>query len=112
LWSDVDEYSGHFRRYTRRSMTKTLTLAGWDVKFTSYFFSYLPPLVWALRCLPYKIRGSRSSERIRLSEKSHHQGGISEKILAKLHRYEPRRLQTRSVRTGSSILAVASKNDA
>lgn len=109
LWSDVDTYSGHFRRYTRKSIGKTLTDAGWTVDFTSYIFSYLPPLVWTLRCLPYKIRGSRSVEKINASEKGHHTGSLTEKILAKLHNAEPKKLETRSIRTGSSVLAVATK---
>jgi hypothetical protein len=109
LWSDVDNYSGHFRRYTRKTIGKTLTDAGWTVDFTSYIFSYLPPLVWTLRCLPYKIRGNRSSEKIKASEKGHHSGSLTEKILAKLHKAEPKKLETGFIKTGSSVLAVATK---
>ncbi|MEO6613342.1 MAG: methyltransferase domain-containing protein [Chitinophagaceae bacterium] len=109
LWSDVDDYSGHFRRYTRKTIGKVMMDAGWTVDFTSYFFSYLPPLVWTLRCLPYKIRGSRSSEKIKASEKGHHSGSLSEKILAKLHKDEPKKLEAGYIRTGSSVLVVATK---
>jgi hypothetical protein len=109
LWSDVDEYSGHFRRYTRKTIVKTLTDAGWTVNFTSYIFSYLPPLVWTLRCLPYKVRGSRSAEKIKASEKGHHSGSLTERILARLHKSEPKKLEAGYIRSGSSVLAVATK---
>jgi SAM-dependent methyltransferase len=36
LYGYMDQQAGHFRRYTRRSVTKTLTAAGWLVRRTFY----------------------------------------------------------------------------
>src|SRR5262249_29380434 len=36
LYGYMDSQAGHFRRYTRRSLTQTLTEAGWQVHRTFY----------------------------------------------------------------------------
>ncbi len=41
LWSDHDRYYGHYRRYTRRSLAKSLDAAGLDVGLTRYMFRSL-----------------------------------------------------------------------
>ena len=45
LWSAVDEYSGHARRYTRRQMCAKLGRAGFQVQRTTSFCSALLPLL-------------------------------------------------------------------
>jgi hypothetical protein len=107
LWSDVDDFSGHYRRYTRESIASALSEGGWQILSTSYFFSFLPPLVWMMRCLPYKIRGSRKSDEITEAEKHHHNGAFFERLLFKLHQYEPAMISKKSIKFGGSVLAVA-----
>ena len=41
LWSDHDRHYGHFRRYTRRSLARTLAAAGLDVALSRYMFRSL-----------------------------------------------------------------------
>ena len=41
LWSDHDRYYGHYRRYTRRSLARTLRAAGLEVGLTRYMFRSL-----------------------------------------------------------------------
>jgi hypothetical protein len=107
LWSDVDDYSGHFKRYTRSSMANVLEKAGWKVVYISYFFKYLPPLVWTMRCLPNKILGKRNPGDIKKAEQKHHAGSFYEKILFAMHKSEPGKILKRSIKFGSSLLAVA-----
>jgi SAM-dependent methyltransferase len=44
LWSGEDHVSSHFRRYTRRSLVRTLESAGYEVAWVSYFNTLLFPL--------------------------------------------------------------------
>lgn len=51
LWSDIDEYSGHYRRYTTSQLCQLLESAGFIVEFSSYFFWCLPLPMYLLRTL-------------------------------------------------------------
>ena len=53
LWSSEDVRAGHFRRYTRSTLVGTLRMAGFDVEFASYFFSWLGLPVFFRRAVPY-----------------------------------------------------------
>lgn len=55
LWSSEDVYAGHFRRYRRRDLARVLVRAGYEVEFTSCFFTPLPPLLFLLRVLPERL---------------------------------------------------------
>jgi hypothetical protein len=60
LWSNEDDFAGHYRRYTRRSLTQVVRAAGFEVDFAAYFFTFLPPFIWALRTIPTRL-GLRNS---------------------------------------------------
>jgi SAM-dependent methyltransferase len=47
LYGYMDEQAGHFRRYTRQSVTRTLTDAGWSVQRT-FYINALGGLGWWL----------------------------------------------------------------
>jgi SAM-dependent methyltransferase len=49
LWSDFDEFSGHYRRYTSGQLRETIELAGFDITRLSYFNTLLFPFVWGVR---------------------------------------------------------------
>ena len=42
LHSNEDDEAGHFRRYTKKSLSRCMKAAGLEVEYTSYFFSILP----------------------------------------------------------------------
>ena len=52
LWSDDDVVAGHFRRHTIGSMKRRLQASGFDLLYSTYFFSLLPAPLFALRSLP------------------------------------------------------------
>lgn len=52
LWSDDDRAAGHFRRYTRASLSRVLEAGGLEVMRLSYFFGVLAPAVLAFRTVP------------------------------------------------------------
>ena len=60
LWSAEDGRSGHFRRYTTKSLSAAFVAAGLEVEFATYFFWCLPAPVLALRTLP-SLMGLRRS---------------------------------------------------
>jgi len=49
LWSSLDRYSGHQRRYTRRGLTTLVRDAGLDVLFATSFVSFLLPALFLSR---------------------------------------------------------------
>jgi SAM-dependent methyltransferase len=55
LWSGEDELGGHHRRYTRASLSRVVTEAGFTVEFASYFFWPLPLPILLLRALPWRL---------------------------------------------------------
>jgi hypothetical protein len=51
MWSQHDEYLGHFRRYTRSSLVALLESVGLQVERIGYYYCFLFPLVWMQRKL-------------------------------------------------------------
>ena len=108
LWSDEDKYAGHYRRYTLKSIKKKLTDIGFNIKYSTYFFSFLPLPVFFLRTIPGIIK---KKEQVRLNknntEHNKGKGPFIQKVLnAELIAIQNRRL----IPFGSSCLVIASKN--
>ncbi len=70
LWSQEDVHAGHFRRYTRRSLAKTVEQAGFRVEYSTYFFSFLTIPVFLFRSLP-SLMGFRKQPKMQVTEKEH-----------------------------------------
>jgi SAM-dependent methyltransferase len=49
LWSAVDEYSCHVRRYTRKELMEKVKRSGLTVEYVTSFVSLLVPLMWLSR---------------------------------------------------------------
>ncbi len=49
LWSAIDEYSGHERRYSRRELADKAREVGIEPVFITSFVSVLLPVMWAVR---------------------------------------------------------------
>lgn len=54
LWSAVDEYACHVRRYTRAELVDKVTQAGLKVEYVSSFVSLLLPVMWLARLRAHK----------------------------------------------------------
>ncbi|MGK2910711.1 MAG: class I SAM-dependent methyltransferase, partial [Sphingobium sp.] len=59
-WSAEDTAAGHYRRYSVRSLNRTLTASGFAVEFASPFFAPLVPPLLALRTIPSALGLRRS----------------------------------------------------
>jgi SAM-dependent methyltransferase len=55
LWSEADVAAGHYRRYTRRPLRELLERVGLEVEFATGFFQFLPPAIFAMRVIPYRL---------------------------------------------------------
>lgn len=108
LWSDEDVTAGHFRRYTRHSLSKVLRQSGFEVEYSTCFFGFLPPAIMLMRTLP-SAAGLRRPSKIEEHRKEHSKrrglvGNMVDKILqAELALVQ----QKKSLPFGASILAVA-----
>lgn len=51
LWSRMDEYAHHKRRYTRTELLEKMTGVGFEVEYVTSFVSLLLPAMWASRVM-------------------------------------------------------------
>jgi SAM-dependent methyltransferase len=59
LWSDVDEYSGHVRRYRKSHLVAEFEQAGFEVTYSNYAFAAAVVPVLVLRVLRRRQHASR-----------------------------------------------------
>ncbi len=64
LWSSVDTLSGHFRRYTSKSLNRVAHEAGLKKIYNGYFFSYLTPILFLFRSVPYFLKMEKNNSQI------------------------------------------------
>jgi 2-polyprenyl-3-methyl-5-hydroxy-6-metoxy-1,4-benzoquinol methylase len=109
LWSDEDTDAGHFRRYTRKSITSLLKDNGFEIVYSSYFFSVLIIPIFVFRTLPSKFGIKRKTNTI--DKKEHKQKtGFVGKILNLIWNFELERIQNNKfIPFGTSCLIVAKK---
>jgi SAM-dependent methyltransferase len=108
LWSQEDNFAGHYRRYTLKTLTKLLVDSGFKIKFKSYFFSFLPVPILLFRALPYRIAYSGKSK---MQSKEHSQKkGLFGIIFNFLLKKEKQRLNNlKNIPFGGSCIVVAQK---
>ena len=107
LWSEADGYAGHHRRYTRGSLARALTSAGFRVEFISYFFSFLVVPVLLGRALPYRV-GWRGARRSGEDEAAHASPtGLRGAVIRWCRQWERARIGVTPLPVGASCLAVA-----
>lgn len=83
LWSNEDDYVGHYRRYGLKDLSRKLENAGFVLEYKTYFFRPLIVPIFLLRSIPslWGLRGKRTSAS---SEREHcPPGGIISKLLNK-----------------------------
>ena len=110
LWSIDDKIAGHYRRYSRKTLSAQLEAAGFQVKAFAYFFSFLVLPVFLMRSLPSWLKLRRSVP-MDASEKEHRPPtGFAGAVLARLRAYEMNRiLSGRRGALGTSCIAVSQK---
>lgn len=110
LFSSEDIEAGHFRRYSRKSLTKALSAAGFRTSFCSYLFAPLPLPVLLFRVLPGKL-GLRKGRDAQRDEAEHVPGGFASRAIDQMLDAEFRRLDSgRPIQMGTSCLCVATRD--
>jgi SAM-dependent methyltransferase len=110
LWSDEDEVSGHFRRYTLSSVKGCLQLAGFRHEFATYIFRPLPVPILLTRTLPSHWR-KRTAADMRNRMRSEHKParGAGMNIITWLLSREVKNIRAgRRMAFGGSCLVCAS----
>jgi SAM-dependent methyltransferase len=111
LWSEEDNLSGHFRRYSKKTISLLLQSAGFKVEYCSFIFFPLPVPILLLRVIPYKFRFLTKENLIENIAKVHQPmnkyiNNIAEKVL----KFEPGWIRAKKkILFGGSILIAAVK---
>lgn len=110
LWSNEDDYAGHFRRHTIGSATKILRKVGFEIVYSTYLFSILPLPIFLLRSLPSRFGFHKNVDDVEKYKKEHSKES-SEGFLQKVWNWELSKIkQQKFIPFGSSVLMIARKN--
>ena len=92
------------------SLTQVLTGSGFEIRFASYMFAPLPPLVFLLRTIPTRL-GLRRGADPEQDAADHAPGGLAARVMDRLLNMEWQRLAAgRRVPLGGSCLCVARRS--
>jgi SAM-dependent methyltransferase len=110
LWSDEDDYAGHWRRYSLSGLKRLLETSGFQVLFASYMFCFLPLPILLARTLPCRLRLKARATQERYRAEHRPPSALAGHVLDALCRFEQRRLKARhALPFGGSCLLVASR---
>jgi SAM-dependent methyltransferase len=110
LWSYEDELAGHFRRYTRASLVRTLLRAGFKEDYATYIFRPLPLPILLFRTIPSRLGRRRSAVDVQSARADHKPAGSAAmNVVNWLLRSEVENIRVRRPMSfGGSCLVVAS----
>jgi hypothetical protein len=108
LWSEYDISSGHYRRYSAKSLSDLLRNCGFSIEYKSYFFSFLVPLIFLFRTIPWILFNNKIK---RAPEIDHNvPSGIINKLIELLTQFELYIIsRNMKIIIGSSCIIVAKK---
>ncbi len=109
LWSEVDDESGHYRRYNLGMFEQLAKTCGLEYTYGSYIFSYLPPIMGILRAIPFRLArlfGKTRQNTIDAEFDNHTPSKLAVAIFNKIHGWELARLQKSKMTFGASCAVV------
>ena len=111
LWSQEDVEGGHFRRYTLSKLSKKICTSGFRIAYSSYFFSFLPLLIFVFRTLPFRLNIVKKGNNIASMRKDHTAPkGLSNRFLNALMVREQSKIKKKiKISIGASCLVAAEK---
>ena len=108
LWSAEDVHAGHYKRYRIKELESMLIGNGFEVLFSTYFFSFLFLPVLFLRAIPSKI--GIYKQNIQRLKDQHSSNATASKLLDIFMNSELSKIRgNKSIKFGSSLLIVAKK---
>ena len=63
-----DDFAGHYRRYTLKELSSKLRSAGFEIEYSTYFFTLLTLPIFLFRVIPSKLGLRKRSEFSRYSK--------------------------------------------
>jgi 2-polyprenyl-3-methyl-5-hydroxy-6-metoxy-1,4-benzoquinol methylase len=111
LWSKDDEYAGHFRRYTLKELKTMLKKQGYEVKYASYFFSFLTLPIFLFKTIPSKFGLSKDPSLLENQQDDHQKNsGFIFSSMNYNFKWETERLgREKKIFTGSTCFVIAQK---
>ena len=108
LWSEADIHAGHYRRYSLKSVSKLLENGGYKTIYSTFFFSFLVPLIYLFRVIPNKIFRNTGNRKIESDHSAESKFVL--KVIDSLCRKEHNLISKgKKIWFGSSILIVGEK---
>jgi SAM-dependent methyltransferase len=108
LWSNEDVLAGHFRRYTKKSISKLLENNGFEIEYISYFFSILVFPIFFFRTIPSLF--SKPKIQTDKNKSEHSSEGVFSKIVNYFLKHEQKQIASGKQKCfGSSCIIVAKK---
>jgi SAM-dependent methyltransferase len=108
LWSAHDVRNHHFRRYVKSGLRRLFPPDRWDILRTTYFSSFLLPMIWSYRMAKKLFKGTDPAEA--RNDKKFGPPLIDATFLA-IFRAECRCIRWASMPRGSSLLLVARRRN-
>ncbi|MGL2965402.1 methyltransferase domain-containing protein [Flavobacterium sp. XGLA_31] len=111
LWSNEDVDAGHYKRYTIKTISKCLQLAGFKIEYASYIFSPLPLPIFLTRTLPSVLGFNKKSDDFEKHQNEHKiKKGITQKTMGHFLNKEILKIsEGRKSSFGSSCFIIAKK---
>lgn len=108
LWSKMDDYYGHYRRYTRESLMQSMRLADLRLVECNYIMAPLVPLLMVRRKWR-KIRDCQTAEQVDevLARDARLPNALANAVLKLVLRCEEVLLKDKDMGFGSSLIATA-----
>lgn len=108
LWSQIDQISGHKRRYTKKALVSLLEKCGYRIDFISYFnfLLYFPQLL--LRKFSNQSTNKKQANRV-FMEQLRVPNPLINNFFKKIFLFESQLLRISSIPFGASIIIVGSK---
>jgi SAM-dependent methyltransferase len=111
LWSKDDEFAGHYRRYSTNGLKNMLKKHGYELKYTSYFFSFLTLPIFLFKTIPSKFGFSKDPSLLENQRDDHKKNsGLLFSIMNWTFKWEKRRInKEKGIFAGSTCFVVAKK---
>lgn len=110
LWSEADEYAGHYRRYTKNELSEVLAKVGFRVEYISYIFFMLPPPILLFRVLPSRIGMRKRQDWVSYALEHSQRSGLTGYLLRKMLGWELAQVRAgKVIPVGGSCLVAAAK---
>ena len=113
LWSGADDYAGHFKRYSFRTLVKLCSATHLNVQFLTGIFAWLIAPLSLFRALPYRLVGKSKKDiaNVEATINDHTLPFWFKRFVKKQNEWEHARIsREKPIPLGASLLLAAKKS--